>query len=102
MKAHDSGPHFRVFRKRFRMPILLAFLLVALFIWFAENIGTWSRAWLYPNQLEGWQAVSIDKLLAWFLLMIISVVLVAWVYKPEPPEGSHGSPSAVHAGRNEA
>ena len=94
--------HFRVFRKRFRMPILLAFLLVALFIWFAENIGTWSRAWLYPNQLEGWQAVSIDKLLAWFLLMIISVVLVAWVYKPEPPEGSRGSPSAVHAGRNEA
>ncbi|MFF1830294.1 DUF817 domain-containing protein [Paenarthrobacter sp. NPDC058040] len=76
--------HFRVFRKRFRMPILVSFLLVALFIWFAENIGTWSRAWLYPNQLNGWQAVSIDKLLAWFLLMIISVVLVAWVYKPEP------------------
>ncbi|MGP0224161.1 DUF817 domain-containing protein [Paenarthrobacter sp. NCHU4564] len=78
--------HYRVFRKRFRMPILVAFLLVALFIWFAENIGTWSRAWLYPNQLDGWQAVSIDKLLAWFLLMIISVVLVAWVYKPEGPE----------------
>lgn len=78
--------HFRVFRKRFRMPILVSFLLVALFIWFAENIGTWSRAWLYPNQLAGWQAVSIDKLLAWFLLMIISVVLVAWVYKPEPLE----------------
>ncbi|MFE4081709.1 DUF817 domain-containing protein [Paenarthrobacter sp. YIM B13468] len=77
--------HFRVFRKRFRMPILASFLLVALFIWFAENIGTWSHAWLYPNQLNGWQAVSIDKLLAWFLLMIISVVLVAWVYKPEPP-----------------
>ena len=77
--------HFRVFRKRFRMPILVSFLLVALFIWFAENIGTWSRAWLYPNQLNGWQAVSIDKLLAWFLLMIISVVLVAWVYKPEAP-----------------
>ncbi|MFK0009170.1 DUF817 domain-containing protein [Paenarthrobacter sp. NPDC090520] len=78
--------NYRVFRKRFRMPILVSFLLVALFIWFAENIGTWSRAWLYPNQLNGWQAVSIDKLLAWFLLMIISVVLVAWVYKPEPPE----------------
>lgn len=77
--------HFRVFRKRFRMPILASFLLVALFIWFAENIGTWSHAWLYPNQLNGWQAVSIDKLLARFLLMIISVVLVAWVYKPEPP-----------------
>ena len=82
--------HFRVFRRRFRMPILVSFLLVALFIWFAENIGTWSRAWLYPNQLAGWQAVSIDKLLAWFLLMIISVVLVAWVYKPEPPAARDG------------
>ena len=86
--------HFRVFRKRFRMPILVSFLLVALFIWFAENIGTWSRAWLYPNQLNGWQAVSIDKLLAWFLLMIISVVLVAWVYKPEPPAAVETSDDA--------
>lgn len=92
--------HFRVFRKRFRMPILVSFLLVALFIWFAENIGTWSRAWLYPNQLNGWQAVSIDKLLAWFLLMIISVVLVAWVYKPEPPESPKPASPPVHAERN--
>lgn len=94
--------HYRVFRKRFRMPILVSFLLVALFIWFAENIGTWSQAWLYPNQLAGWQAVSIDKLLAWFLLMIISVVLVAWVYKPEPPDSPRAIQSAVHAERNQA
>ncbi|MFJ4027873.1 DUF817 domain-containing protein [Paenarthrobacter sp. NPDC089989] len=95
--------HYRVFRKRFRMPILVSFLLVALFIWFAENIGTWSRAWLYPNQLNGWQAVSIDKLLAWFLLMIISVVLVAWVYKPEPPEqftvGETNAETRVNTGK---
>ncbi len=89
--------HFRVFRKRFRMPILVSFLLVALFIWFAENIGTWSHAWLYPNQVNGWQAVSIDKLLAWFLLMIISVVLVAWVYKPEPPPGPTAATQTPHA-----
>jgi uncharacterized membrane protein YoaT (DUF817 family) len=78
--------HFRVYRRGFRMPILLAFLLVALFIWIAENVATWSNAWLYPSQLEGWQLVSPQKLVSWFLLMIISVVLVAWVYKPEPPE----------------
>lgn len=78
--------HFRVFRSRFRMPLVLAFLLVALFIWIAENIATWSHAWLYPSQLAGWHLVSVDKLGAWFLLMIISVVLVAWVYKPVPPE----------------
>ncbi|MCQ6272934.1 DUF817 domain-containing protein [Pseudarthrobacter sp. R1] len=78
--------HFRVFRKHHRMPLVIAFLLVALFIWIAENIATWSGAWLYPSQLDGWQPVGLEKLVAWFLLMIISVVLVAWVYKPEPPK----------------
>lgn len=78
--------HFRVFRRGFRMPLTVAFLLVALFIWIAENIATWAGAWLYPSQVNGWHMVSLDKLGAWFLLMIISVVLVAWVYKPQAPE----------------
>lgn len=78
--------HFRVFRSGFRMPLVMAFLLVASFIWVAENIATWSGAWLYPDQLDGWNMVSPGKLPAWFLLMIISVVLVAWVYKPLQPE----------------
>jgi uncharacterized membrane protein YoaT (DUF817 family) len=74
--------HYRVFRFRHRMPLLLGFLLVALFIWFAENIGTWSRAWLYPGQTESWTPVSIQKLGAWYLLMIISFVLVTLVHRP--------------------
>ena len=89
--------HFRVFRRRFRMPLVIAFLLVALFIWIAENIATWSGAWLYPSQVDGWHPVPLDKLVAWFLLMIISVVLVAWVYKPEPPEEPAGELPAVAA-----
>jgi uncharacterized membrane protein YoaT (DUF817 family) len=83
--------HFRVFRRRFRMPLVIAFLLVALFIWIAENIATWSGAWLYPSQVNGWHMVPLEKLVAWFLLMIISVVLVAWVYKPEPPQEPAGA-----------
>ncbi|CAN5179707.1 DUF817 domain-containing protein [soil metagenome] len=78
--------HVRVFRARFRMPLLLGFALVALFIWLAENIGTWSSAWSYPNQADGWELVSPTKLVSWFLLMIISVVLVAWVYPPRRPD----------------
>ena len=74
--------HYRVFRFRHRMPLLVGFLLVALFIWFAENIGTWSRAWLYPGQEAGWTPVSIHKLGAWYLLMIISFVLVTLVHRP--------------------
>ncbi|MGS2619859.1 DUF817 domain-containing protein [Micromonospora sp. LZ34] len=77
---------FRIFRFRWRMPLLLAFLLVACFIWFAENIATWSNAWLYPTQLGGWHPVSPAKLASWFLLMIVSVVLVTWISPPQPPD----------------
>jgi uncharacterized membrane protein YoaT (DUF817 family) len=77
---------FTFFRSRFRMPLLLAFLLVAVFIWLAENIATWADAWSYPDQVDGWQLVSIAKLGSWFLLMMISVVLVAWVYPPRAPD----------------
>ncbi len=76
---------FRIFRLRLRMPLLLAFLLVAFFIWLAENIATWSNAWLYPSQLDGWHPVSLSKLTSWFLLMIISVVMVTWISPPQPP-----------------
>lgn len=77
-----SWMHYRVFRFRHRMPMLLAFLLVALFIWIAENIGTWSRAWIYPDQADGWAPVSWGKLGSWYLLMMISVVLVTLVHRP--------------------
>ena len=79
-----STMHYRVFRFRHRMPMLLAFLLVALFIWIAENIGTWSRAWIYPEQADGWAMVSWAKLGSWYLLMLISVVLVTLVHPPRP------------------
>jgi uncharacterized membrane protein YoaT (DUF817 family) len=65
------------------MPLLLGFLLVALFIWLAENIGTFTAAWVYPSQRHGWTMVSFGKFGAWFLLMIISYVLVALVNRPQ-------------------
>ncbi len=83
--------HFRVFRFRHRMPLLAGFLLVALFIWVAENIGTWSRAWLYPSQADGWTPVSLGKLGSWYLLMIISFVLVTLVHRPRPLDGTGDS-----------
>ena len=74
--------YFRI-RRHFRhMPLLLGFFLVAIFIWFAENIGTLTNAWIYPNQQKHWQMVSFGKLTAWYLLMIISYVMVACVNKP--------------------
>jgi uncharacterized membrane protein YoaT (DUF817 family) len=66
------------------MPLLLGLFLVALFIWFAENIGTLTRTWLSPHQSIAWSMVSLGKLSSWFLLLIISYVMVAAVNRPEP------------------
>jgi uncharacterized membrane protein YoaT (DUF817 family) len=66
------------------MPLIVGFLLVALFIWFAENLGTFARAWAYPGQEDGWEMVSFAKLGSWYLLMIISFVLVATVHRTHP------------------
>ena len=84
-----TNVHYRVFRFRHRMPLLIGFLLIALFIWFAENIGTWSRAWIYPSQHAGWTPVSLQKLGAWYLLMILSFVLVTLVHRPRPLQAMH-------------
>lgn len=65
-----------------RMPMLLGLMLVALFIWLAENLGTAAGAWIYPSQREGWHMVPIEKLGAWYLLMTISFVLVSLVHRP--------------------
>ena len=75
--------HYRVWRWRHQMPLLLGFLLVSFFIWIAENIATFTRIWLYPNQEAGWHLVSLQKLGSWYLLMIISWVLVTLVHRPQ-------------------
>lgn len=59
-----------------RMPMLVAFFLIALFIWIAENIGTYTKTWLYPGQEKAWHIVSLHKLGSWMLLMIISFIMV--------------------------
>ena len=64
------------------MPLLLGWFLVATFIWFAENLGTFAQAWAYPSQKHGWTMVTPMKLGAWYLLMYISFVLVAAVHRP--------------------
>jgi uncharacterized membrane protein YoaT (DUF817 family) len=71
--------YFRIRQVHRRMPLLLGFVLVAAFIWLAENIGTFTSAWRYPAQHHGWTMVPLSKLGAWFLLMIISYVMVSAV-----------------------
>lgn len=67
---------FRLNQRPHRMPLIIGFMLIALFIWLAENIGTITKTWLYPSQVEYWHIVSLQKLGSWFLLMIISFIMV--------------------------
>ncbi|WP_219839208.1 DUF817 domain-containing protein [Paenibacillus sp. R14(2021)] len=68
---------YRVRDKTYRMPLTLAFFLVGVFIWLAENIATYFQAWKYPDQYHAWRLVSMSKISSWFLLVIISVIIVA-------------------------
>lgn len=60
-----------------RMPVLLSFLLIGWFIWLAENIATFLGAWQYPDQTSGWSMVHLGKISSWFLLVIVSFMIVA-------------------------
>ncbi len=71
-----ASVHYRIRHVHRRMSLLLGLVLVALFIWFAENIGTYSRAWIYPSQHAVWTPVPFGKLGAWLLLLVISYVMV--------------------------
>ena len=75
--------HYTVAEKERRMPLLLGFFLVSLFIWIAENIGTFSSVWLYPFQVTGWRMVPLHKLGAWYLLMMVSFILISCVHTNE-------------------
>lgn len=77
---------FRIWKVHRWMPLIIGLFLVATFIWFAENIGTFARAWSYPSQQAGWHMVSPSKLGAWLLLMYISFVLVSLVNRPKAPD----------------
>lgn len=67
---------YRILNKTHRMPLILGFGLIASVIWLAENIGTVTKVWLYPSQVHRWHVVSVHKIGSWFLLMIISFILV--------------------------
>jgi uncharacterized membrane protein YoaT (DUF817 family) len=87
--AAAFGPtwvYYRPYRKFRRMPLLLGFGLVALFIWAAENIGTIAAVWIYPHQRNGWKLVHFGKYGSWLLLMIISFILVSLVHAPRLPQ----------------
>ena len=59
------------------MPLVLSFALIGFFVWLAENITTLLGAYVYPHQQRGWHMVSVGLFSSWFLLVIVSFILVA-------------------------
>lgn len=81
------------------MPLLVAALLTACFLWIAENVGTATGTWLYPGG-AGWRLVSLQKLGSWYLLLVVSFVLVTIVNRPrplDPKDARRLSPTGVAA-----
>lgn len=68
---------FTSWRRRLTMPLPLAFALIGLFLWLAENAATFLGAWRYPDQRLGWQLVHAGKIGSWSLLAVMSFVIVA-------------------------
>ncbi|WP_314586333.1 DUF817 domain-containing protein [Paenibacillus terrigena] len=71
--------YYTVGQVRYQMPLILSFFLIAFFIWIAENISTLLGAWKYPDQMARWTWVHLGKLSSWFLLIIISIIIVAYL-----------------------
>lgn len=71
--------YFTVTRLRRWMPMNVAFVLIAFFIWVAENISTYLGAWKYPDQIHAWTLVGFGKISSWTLLVIISFIIVAYL-----------------------
>ncbi|MBT1705816.1 DUF817 domain-containing protein [Chryseosolibacter indicus] len=59
-----------------KIPMVLSFLLIGFFIWVGENIATFFGAWKYASQHDGWKMVSLGKISSWFLLVVLSIVIV--------------------------
>lgn len=68
---------FKITYSRRAMPLVFAFVCIGFFIWIAENIATCFGAWVYPEQALRWILVSPGKINSWFLLVIISFLIVA-------------------------
>ena len=60
-----------------RMPLVLSFVLIGLFVWIAENIGTYFGGWVYPAQMRHWAIVGPNKISSWMLMVVIAVLIVA-------------------------
>ncbi|WP_316014041.1 DUF817 domain-containing protein [Roseobacter sp. HKCCA0434] len=66
--------------RRHRMPLVLAAGLSTIFLWLAESVGTATGTWVYAGQAD-FGLAPIAKAGSWYLLLYVSFVQVAIVYR---------------------
>ncbi len=69
--------------REYQIHPLFAAGLMAIFLWLAEQIGTFAQAWIYPDQSLGWKPVSFHMFTSWYMLIVFSFVIIALLYKKE-------------------
>lgn len=79
---------FKLEGKEFRLPMLPVLIVLAFLIWIAENISTFYKIWLYPSQVDAWHMVGWAKLGSWYLLLLLSLVLVLKILGHRKQDGS--------------
>jgi len=67
---------FQLQQHQIQLPMLAVLIVLAFIIWIAENISTFNKIWLYPSQVETWHIVGWGKMGSWYLLLLLSLVLV--------------------------
>jgi uncharacterized membrane protein YoaT (DUF817 family) len=80
-----------------KMPMIVSFFLIAFFVWLAENIATFLGAWKYPNQAQEWRIVSLHIMSSWFLLVIVTIILVALIKHYRDDESIEASAKNLEA-----
>jgi len=66
--------------KTYQIHPLITNALLALFVWLAEQIGTFARAWIYPNQTTDWHPVTFHMYTSWYMLLIFSFTIIAIIF----------------------
>ncbi len=70
-------------KRTFQIHPLITTGFMALFVWLAEQVGTFARAWIYPHQATGWHPVAFHMFTSWYLLIIFSFVIISLIYERE-------------------
>ena len=79
---------FQLQRHKIQLPMLPVLMILAFIIWVAENISTFYKIWLYPSQVDAWHMVGWGKLGSWYLLLMLSLVLVLKILGTRHTEGN--------------